>query len=115
MPNNSKNWKELPPIEDKIQQVFLFLENMKYGLSEFGGKWRFEVGEADDLYSILKTAFEQILSSERGRIITLMESLRREYGQTEQCSDVLKMNHLIGRNEGWNTALDTIITKIQEL
>lgn len=55
--------KELPPIEDKIQQVFNFLEIAN--VSQWRGMNVFEAGDHDSLYGILKTALEQALQEGR--------------------------------------------------
>ncbi len=58
---------ELPPIEDKIQQIFKFLEIAD--VSKWQGMNVFEAGDADSLYGVLKTAFEQVESETEKRVI----------------------------------------------
>ena len=40
---------------------------------------------------------------------------RKEEGQTERCKDVLEMNYLIGRNKGFNEAVDAYSKLINDL
>lgn len=78
-PKPSNGWeKELPSKEDKIQQVFKFLEIAD--ISEWSGKNVFEAGDADTLHDILMTALTQVetetLLSEQSRIKEKVEGLR---------------------------------------
>lgn len=68
---NKENKKELPPIEDKIQQIFKFLEIAD--VSQWQGMNVFEAGDADSLYGILQTAFEQIEQSAYDKAIEVLE------------------------------------------
>jgi hypothetical protein len=55
--------KELPSIADKIQQILTFLEHAD--VSQWQGMNVFEAGDADTLYGILNTAFEQVVAEDR--------------------------------------------------
>lgn len=67
--------KELPLIEDKIQQIFKAIEVMD--ISQWNGMNVFEAGAADTLYSILETAFNQTKKEENQRIRNLFDKIPR--------------------------------------
>ncbi len=75
---NKENKKELPPIKDKIQQIFKFLEIAD--VSQWQGMNVFEAGDADSLYGILQTAFEQVEQSAYDKAI---EAVKKSYLKAE--------------------------------
>lgn len=83
--------KELPPIKDKIQQIFKFLEIAD--VSKWQGMNVFEAGDADSLYGILETAFAQVISEERKRCVEIVEKRKAEiFGETCElvCDDIIE-------------------------
>lgn len=77
----SSERKELPPKEDKIQQIFKFLEIAD--VSQWQGMNVFEDGDSESLYGILMTAFEQVESDTARRII----------GMAEEIGELIKGSH----------------------
>jgi hypothetical protein len=72
MPNTNTGEKELGFKEDKIQQIFKFLEIAD--VSQWHGMNVFEAGDSDSLYGILLTAFEQVESHTIERAIEYIEN-----------------------------------------
>lgn len=71
--------KELQPIEDKIQQIFKFLEIAD--VSQWQGMNVFEAGDADSLYGILKTALEKTYQEGYEKHKKMMEDRIYEFGE----------------------------------
>lgn len=72
--NELKNLQEeLPPIKDKIQQIFKFLEIAD--VSQWQGMNVFEAGDSDSLYGILETAFEQVHTLGLMKGVEIVESV----------------------------------------
>lgn len=86
--------EELSPIEDKIQQIFKFLEIAD--VSQWQGMNVFEAGDADSLYGILKTALGQALEQGReearkvigGEISWLMDTYNYEDHEVKESGQV---------------------------
>lgn len=70
--------KELPPIKDKIQQIFKFLEIAD--VSQWQGMNVFEAGDSDSLYGILATAFEQVEQDAYKRAVEIVKAI--PFGQS---------------------------------
>lgn len=101
---DTREEKELPPIKDKIQQIFKFLEIAD--VSQWQGMNVFEAGDADTLYGILETAFEQVIKEERERCKEIVESLKvnqtpyvRNHGLKPHPTDTLTSVYRKGFNQ----------------
>ena len=95
--------KELPPIKDKIQQIFKFLETAD--VSQWQGMNVFEAGDADSLYGILETAFLQAQQEERKRVVEVLEGKKvKWYDNYHEDSSVT-----------YNKAIDEAIRAINTL
>lgn len=98
MPNTNK-WEESNGRDDKIHQVFKFLEIAD--ITQWNGKNVFEAGDADTFWDIMRTAFNQVeleaynrgrheaIAEERERIVEMIDKMERDCVcsplQTEIC------------------------------
>lgn len=67
------------------------------------------------LKSFLQSEIDMAVAENNQRIVEMIEGMKTEEGQTEECEDVLAMNYLIGENKGYNDCLQEILTKLNKL
>lgn len=106
--------RELTPVEDKIQQVFKFLEIAD--IQQFNGKNIFEAADADALHDILVTAFEQhekaIREDERERVVEMVEEELKENDKESQKD--IPGGKAEAYSRGIRMALRKVLSSLQE-